>query len=491
MPLSSSTLLAGSFSSAPATLTDGTPTGAFPAPIPYLKAVQGSGYFLKERKSQTNAPLVAVGLKFTSCDVLDYGLRPFGNLFSSLGLPITAADRSYQQAIYQGTALDGLQNLEQVVVAEIPATTYGEMIDGKSLSLRLPIQAADGSVSEYNLFTSYYGFNSDLNNQYSDTNRVSGFMGVEPTPENEFNSNIAYLFSNEIQRPKDTVSFTRLTSGVADIPSRDPFTMAFDMQAGATYRSLAYASGLLRVQMRVPGLGVFNLVDVVENGQVSADGYFRLRQSVSEIIYTNDSYSTVSVELGLSRVDVTSSRNWDAWSPINRFPTKANGLGKVVATLRDPNGQGAVDKPVGVVYLDKGLIVLTHPLLVKGLSRVGAMVADPATPHALIPAPAAPAPFTRLHYPADDGTLAKVSFRSVVTELSQTFTCMAQIGEFSATTNPTYALAYPEGSTAEPVYITEVGLYNRFGELMALAKTSEPVLKLPNRPSMFTLTLRV
>jgi hypothetical protein len=67
---------------------------------------------------------------------------------------------------------------------------------------------------------------------------------------------------------------------------------------------------------------------------------------------------------------------------------------------------------------------------------------------------------------------------------------MAGIGEFTKTTNPTYALAYPNGSADAPVYITEVGLYNANGELMALAKTSRPVAKTGSTPSLFTLTLR-
>ena len=100
------------------------------------------------------------------------------------------------------------------------------------------------------------------------------------------------------------------------------------------------------------------------------------------------------------------------------------------------------DTIVGVAYLDKGLIVLTHPTIVNNMG----VLSSGAT------------------------TASTVTFDSVSTDIYQNITCIADRGEFGTSTNPTI------GSTDSP-RISEVGLYDNLGNLIAVAKTDRHIVK--------------
>lgn len=89
------------------------------------------------------------------------------------------------------------------------------------------------------------------------------------------------------------------------------------------------------------------------------------------------------------------------------------------------------DEPVGVVYLDKGLIVLTHPTLVSWYNA--------------------------------NSTATTVTFNSVSTSISQNVTCIINRGEFGKSTNPTF-------TSVDTPRISEVGLYDADNDLIAIAK---------------------
>lgn len=89
-----------------------------------------------------------------------------------------------------------------------------------------------------------------------------------------------------------------------------------------------------------------------------------------------------------------------------------------------------MDVPVGVAYLDKGFIVITNPLIISTL----------------------------------DLTLsASASFDTYSTEITQDITCIVNRGEFIASNNPTY-------SAGDLLRISEVGLHDTSGNLIALGK---------------------
>lgn len=108
------------------------------------------------------------------------------------------------------------------------------------------------------------------------------------------------------------------------------------------------------------------------------------------------------------------------------FQTNAN-LGVTADTL------------VGMVYLDKGFAVITDPTIVNNF-----------TPSA--------------------STATTVMFNSVSTNVYQSVTCIADRGEFGSTTNPTFDIG-------DIPRISEVGLFDDMGNLIAVAKTDRHITK--------------
>lgn len=101
-----------------------------------------------------------------------------------------------------------------------------------------------------------------------------------------------------------------------------------------------------------------------------------------------------------------------------------------------------VDTIVGVAYLDKGIIVLTHPMIVDNIGDVTSGTTTGTT----------------------------ITFDSVSTDIYQNITCIADRGEFGTSTNSTI------GSGDNP-RISEVGLYDDLGNLIAIAKSDRQIIK--------------
>lgn len=94
------------------------------------------------------------------------------------------------------------------------------------------------------------------------------------------------------------------------------------------------------------------------------------------------------------------------------------------------------DKTVGVAYLDKGIVVITEPEIVNYYTT---------------------------------GDTISVTFDSLVNEVSQDVTCIVNRGEFSKSTNPTY-------STGDSIRVSEIGLHDLKGNLMAIAKSNKHIV---------------
>jgi len=97
------------------------------------------------------------------------------------------------------------------------------------------------------------------------------------------------------------------------------------------------------------------------------------------------------------------------------------------------------DEVVGVAFLDKGFIVVTHPTIVNAMSVSG-----------------------------DTGTT--VAFDSVSTQVVQEVTCLLDRGEFATSNNTTY-------SKGDTVRISEVLLLDSSKNIIAVAKTDRHILK--------------
>lgn len=143
------------------------------------------------------------------------------------------------------------------------------------------------------------------------------------------------------------------------------------------------------------------------------------------------------------------SLSWATGFGLNK-PFSLNG--KQLANLQtDSNTASIADVPVGIAYLDKGFAVLTHPSITSAY-----------TPSAT--------------------TATTVMLNSVSTEVYQTITCIANRGEFGASTNVTF-------SNGDVPRISEVGLFDNVGNLIAVAKTDRQVLKTINEMKIFALKI--
>lgn len=115
-------------------------------------------------------------------------------------------------------------------------------------------------------------------------------------------------------------------------------------------------------------------------------------------------------------------------------------------------GQTA-DTMVGVAYLDKGMLVLTHPSIVNS-------------------------------FDVNLSTGTTVSFDSVSTEVFQNITCLANRGEFGGSTNPTF-------TSSDSPRISEVGLFDESGGLIAYGKMDRHLVKNINEFFAFNVKIRV
>ncbi len=97
------------------------------------------------------------------------------------------------------------------------------------------------------------------------------------------------------------------------------------------------------------------------------------------------------------------------------------------------------DTIVGIAYLDKGFLVITHPTIVT-------------------------------QYDSSTATGSSITLNSVSTSVYQNITCIADRGEFGGSTNPTF------GGNDMP-RISEVGLYDDLNNLIAIAKTDRHVVR--------------
>jgi hypothetical protein len=109
------------------------------------------------------------------------------------------------------------------------------------------------------------------------------------------------------------------------------------------------------------------------------------------------------------------------------------------------------DTFVGIAYLDKGFVVLTHPTIVADYGDVN---------------------------PTGVTTGVTATYDSVSTNVFQSITCIAARGEFGGSTNPTF-------SGSDVPRVSEIGLYDSSNNLIAIAKTDRHILKNINEFKVF------
>jgi hypothetical protein len=150
------------------------------------------------------------------------------NYFASLNLPLDATRKSLfslpanPNGGWSDTAFSGL-NADNVLLMNIDNSQYGELIDGKSIRGYLPIATgftSGGTVSGITTYTFYSSFIGS--GQYSKTSFDNHYKDRTSYTQSLFGQgmNVAYLVSNDIQRPNNDNSLSWATG--YDLPK--PFS---------------------------------------------------------------------------------------------------------------------------------------------------------------------------------------------------------------------------------------------------------------------------
>lgn len=117
------------------------------------------------------------------------------------------------------------------------------------------------------------------------------------------------------------------------------------------------------------------------------------------------------------------------------------------------------DTVVGMAYLDKGFIVITNPTIVNDTLSSGTTL------------------FTGI-------TATTVTTDSVATSVTQMITCIADRGEFATTTNTSFG----DGDIPR---ISEIGLYDDMGNLIAYGKPDRQLTKSPNEFMAISVNINI
>jgi len=167
--------------------------------------VNTSGLLTKPVASQSSTILIEtkpVGFTSISGSSLNYSLinrtnlttDSKTNLYYSFGLPLNEANKATYTATtttnggYSNTAFSGFA-VDKILVISIDNSTYGEMIDGKTLKIDLPTTAGT-----YTIYSTYQYGSQPLNisdSKYTDSNLASSNFGL----------NVSMLVSDNIMTP--------------------------------------------------------------------------------------------------------------------------------------------------------------------------------------------------------------------------------------------------------------------------------------------------
>jgi len=156
------------------------------------------------------------------------------------------------------------------------------------------------------------------------------------------------------------------------------------------------------------------------------------------------------------------------------------------------------DVPCGFAVLDKGYIILTHSAITSNIPWSSGMTQNnqPYIDDLQVSGK------TGIYFTGVTTSLseaAQLNFEDINTSFKTTAVCLALPKEFYISNNPTWdrekaIAAMDEESgviTFDPIYITEVGMYNTLGELVAVSKLSEPYKKIYTNVFNFTIDIEM
>lgn len=177
--------------------------------------------------------------------------------------------------------------------------------------------------------------------------------------------------------------------------------------------------------------------------------------------------------------------------------TRTNGWYSVPVGSSYPGNRAGYnyDVPCGFVVLDKGYAVITHTGITENFPWTSGFTQQNSAYINGDISGKTDIYFTGITSTSDN--CAALTFEDINTSFKTTAVCLALPKEFYISNNPTWdresAIAAMDSSSNvvsfDPVYISEVGLYNALGELVAVAKLSEPYRK--TYTSVFNFTIDI
>jgi hypothetical protein len=461
-----------------------------------LKPIESaSGFTLLNTFS--NSSLSGNKLLYTYADIDDL-IRPYGNLFKSFNFPIIGPENTNFELTYNSvnkpTALATL-NRKKIIVVEIPKGEYGELIDGKTFQLTIPV-VISGVATATTVYGTYFGFSGDsttnylgsaLNLQYSEVNRYASQFGLLPSTGNNFNSNVTFLFSNDIQKPKNITGTFELYKSAITLNNNNVGT---ELQLTGMTLSSGNIIKVTVTSTETPQKDISTIRVMIRNQTIYSNtigsGFLTVQPGISSenpIIWdTSTTFPTKNIEIKIEQQN-SSDLSWNVYSKNNKFPPNSTFTnGKMYARYVGND----LDKPVGILYNDKGIAVITDPTLVSGFrfsagTSSGYNGINSGLSYNL------DTNFAKIYFTST--TLSQSTFQSITSEFVQNITCIAMPNEFTGTTNSTYDGAYDVNATEKPFFITTIGLYNQAKELIGIGKLSEPVKKTQSNVIPFNIKL--
>jgi hypothetical protein len=323
------------------------------------------------------------------------------------GTTITHPVTGYTGMFYN-TAYEALYQ-NRILVMEIPQTQYGEIIDGKSLKVRLP---KAGGATFYDIYGAYKNNNTEyelgkMDNYMSEHDFSAAYFGMPAVLTNTvYESNVVLLFNDDIATPNSTGSW--------------------------------------------------------------ATGH-------DEVMQGEKCYNPTSV---------VKKKFFDFYE----------------------------DTPVGIAYLDKGFVVITDPTIVSAvynqytgssynnvtyaaniITNFDGMNLDRNNSQFLF----------KSSYITNPTVNTFVEYLSYNTEKSLNVVCLASANEFYRTTNDTAKVLdnvtdqdfaefkNPISGNLYPIVITELGLHDQYGNLLAIVKPTEPIKKYWYDVVSFSIKIRL
>ena len=172
------------------------------------------------------------------------------------------------------------------------------------------------------------------------------------------------------------------------------------------------------------------------------------------------------------------------WSDVNLALDTPNGYPSVNNVQTGYN----YDMPVGFINLDKGIIVYTHPDIVNNIPfSAGTQMHFDSDGAGVIDGVAGTSEdficFTGTSTSTSGTTGSTANFTDISINYKMNVVCLALPGEFFMSTNKTwnysgnYTIWQNQQTDYDSIYVTEIGLFNQFNDLIAIAKFDRPIEK--------------